>query len=171
MSAFICYELTETIAGSGVSCVLKTKDPFLALADMMLKVRRPITGHVNRSLWLTKGKVGVESRAVPFNMPAVFDFITVVADKETDQPLFKIEIKTIISKKPVATGLLPSSMNHYKDNSYYKALNVLQDRLLDWAQEDVEVAKVLACIASRDPDHIFWNEQGHMDINKNLVMG
>jgi hypothetical protein len=168
VSVFVYYQLKETLANGSISCNMTTREPIQALGDLLLKVRRPITGHVNRSLWLTTISIGLESRPVLFISPAMFHLVVVVVCKDTGEYLYKVELLTNVSKEPVKLGIHAESNASYKKKSYLKPLSIIMERLSSWSNDDTDVAKTLCCFAATDPDHPFWHDQDYLTMGSGL---
>lgn len=168
LSVFVYYKLKESLADGTLSCEIKTRDPYEALAHLLIMVRKPVTGHVNRSLWLTTVKIGLEAKSVPFNTAAMFHLVMVVVAKEDNKPLYKVELTTEISEEVVDLGISEYSNKLYSEPAYVRTIDIIMKRMARWSQDNVDIAKTLCCFAARDADHPFWSDQDYLTMGTGL---
>ena len=170
MGRGICYLVRETIGESFISHEFRTKRLFELVADWLLKVRSPVTNHVNRNSWMTEVKVEIKSNPTRFKVDGFFDYEISVFDKKSERILLKIDVKTEIYNGEISPINSGSNLKHYENKTYVKTRKMLENRLQDWFKNDIGAILVLACCASTDPDHIFWLDQGFMSKGLGLSM-
>ena len=170
MCAGICYLVTETINENEISHQFKTNKYHEAISDWLLKVRSPISNHVNRSSWQTDVSIAIKSNPTTFKIDGFIDYDVNILDKKTNKLLIKISITTHLYKHISEMTSKGKNIRHYQSSSYLKTRIMIENRIREWVGNDAGAISVLACCASSNPDHIFWLEQGIQNKSLGLEM-
>lgn len=169
MSVFVYYEIKEVKSCGEVTCFRRSKDPFMILSDFLAKVKNPVTGHKNKAAWACNVQVQNFPRSSSYKSKAVFSFVLIMYDKDTKEKILSIDVSTRVSNKELPCGFDKVTYKSYRSDGSLRAVSKLRNRMIEWSKSDLDVCRTLALFASANPDHIFWNEETHIDKDVLLV--
>lgn len=146
----VAYEVREVFQGR-ITCVLVT--PYLpeALADLLLKSRRPINRPVHH------GGVGdqVLTRIIPQRAALHTRLQLDVVDADSFDLYSRAALSAFESDGSQSTGLA-RAIRLYREPHYGLARQRLAEILLKEANYHPDVTLALACCAACQPNHPFW---------------
>lgn len=154
----LIYRIKEERATGELTSMLDTENPFVALADIMLKAKRPLDCKVSIRLLTSKTSVKIWQPPSSINEPEIIDMEMWVIDNDSSSVILKSRISTFLAGSDYHGGIAKESNHLYLGNTYMQVLSLVSKKIEDWTKGNIDVAKVLATYAARDPEHIFWDK-------------
>jgi hypothetical protein len=158
MSARIVYQVNELQAEtSKLTSRLQTKDPFLALADYILKAFSPLH-HINlsknqRSLLLFKSYPSLPKFAELGPMNIGWS----VQTRGIETPIVVTSLNTVITTDE-HDYMHSESLEKYRSTQYLHQLKECKYFIEDWSQEDIDIGLILTGCALIDAAHPLWDD-------------
>lgn len=156
MGSVVCYVVQEKNKSGQITSAYRTYDYFMALADLMLKLKKPLNVELRKKCSADKSAVYIDDCVLA---PDFFEYVNisfVVADKQNLCRLLTVAIDTALIGSDEDIGFLPVSDPAYRTESYFNSVKTIARRLREWSCDDYDVARVISVCATRDPSHIFW---------------
>ncbi|MDT8924888.1 hypothetical protein RBE51_19050 [Pseudomonas taiwanensis] len=149
----IIYVVEEINRIGVVRSMLNTEDPWMAMADWLLKIHRPVglkpgTKVGDGSLHFRSTGQCMPVDVLMIELKGFFDF--------HDECVREVRLSTYASQRLVDDGYHPMSGELYKSPEYGHAVMTLSSRIKDFVQGNLDVAYVLAQFAAQDTQHQFW---------------
>lgn len=143
------YKVEFTNKIDGIISAFTVESFWLAMSDFALKSKTLIsnTNKSNRNIVVRTGFVK--------NCPSAVFMETETIDSNTGKTLFFVSIKTI-PDRGVGCGFSPFTPHKYRSESYISALTFTAKRLNQLSKGQVEVGKVIACLASKNDKSELW---------------
>lgn len=159
METRACYIVQEKNKEKTITSTYHTTDYFMAMADVLLKLKKPLNMEIRRKIDIDKTIVSVDSGVVIYDF---FEYINIhftVFDKNTLAPLLTIQLDTVLVPAESEMGFTINTYPIYQDSSYQNSIHVIAKRLREWSFDDYDIARVLLICATRDSSHIFWMQR------------
>lgn len=149
----IIYVVEEMNRIGVVRSMLNTEDPWMALADWLLKIHRPVgfkpgTKVGDGSLHFRSTGKCMPVDVLMIELKGFFDF--------NDECVREVSLSTYASQRLVDDGYHPMSGELYKSPEYEHAVMTLSNRIKAFVKGNLDVAYVLAQFAAQDTQHQFW---------------
>lgn len=152
------YVINEKTENGLTTCLFITQDPLEAFADMLIKLRIPVTGGTNLNIRKRTVVSSIKANPAPINNPYCFDFLGRISDIHSNELQMKITLNTLVTEKEYNCGYHKNSNHRYFSESYDKSLTAIKNRLTSWSASDIDIARAVLFFAAINPDHLFWNE-------------
>jgi hypothetical protein len=170
MTSKLLYKVQEKTIDGKITCTFYTQYFFMAIADMMLKAKRPLNGKVCKKIYSNEVSVVSIQHNTPLEHPYILSMETNVFDKEINKLKYQVIISTLLAPEDVYDGIGLNSDPAYLVSSYYNSIVEVAYRAKYWTKGDMNAAKVLAVFASRDSEHLFWSQFSFGSKMKSLSM-
>lgn len=166
----LIYRITESRPDGQITSLLDTDDGFIALADIMMKSKKPLGKKTSTNINTSETRISIWQPSSSIYEPEIIDIEMVIIDVASNTNILKIRLSTFFANKEYVCSLHSSSDPYYKSKAYEKTINRIGNKVRDWTKSDMEVAKVLAVYAARDPEHIFWEMDRNLSKALSLSM-
>lgn len=150
------YKVELTDGFADIISAFTVESFWLAMSDFALKSKILIS-NTNKS----NRNIVVRTRFVK-NCPSAVFMQTETIDSNTGKTLFFVNIKTIRDRN-VGFGFSSFTPHKYRSESYVSALTFTAKRLNQLSKGNVEVGKVIACLASKNDKSELWVKKGLPD--------
>lgn len=149
----IIYVVEEVNRLGSVRSMLNTEDPWMAIADWLLKTHRPVGFRPG----VRAGDGSLHFRSVGQCMPVDVLMIDLKGHFDFhDECVREVRLSTYASQRLVDDGYHPMSGELYKSPEYTHAVKTLGERMRTFSKGNLDVAYVLAQFAAQDAQHQFW---------------
>lgn len=166
----LIYRIREVDATERVTCIFHTEDPFIALADILLKAKNPLGDHFTNKSSKINIRINIWNHFIPVYHPEFIEIEMWITDKISKETILKVRLSTFIANKNYKAILDPKSELIYHGIGYESALLIIRDKIKKWFGNDVELAKILTICAARDQYHSFWKKKKDPNKKKDLDM-
>ena len=149
----IIYVVEEVNRVGSVRSMLNTEDPWMALADWLLKTHRPIGFKTGTRA----GDGSLHFKSTGGCMP--IDVLKIELNGEFhwhDELVRHVKLSTYASQPMFDEGFHPLSGELYKSEEYRHAVLTLGERIKKFSRGNLDVAYVLCQFAAQDTQHLFW---------------
>lgn len=138
-----------------------------AVADVLSKIRCPLSGHKNFTNRQSEVYVKFQSIPCRFNFDGIVNMIFYVFNKSNDEVLFSVKIQSSLSRTPI-TFPEEGSLTDFHNLEWQVLLRrYLNKNVKEYCDNRIGVMGVLLSAAGVDPDHNFWGEEDYDSLSLN----
>ena len=159
MQRHIFYELAEHDGKARQLSLMRSDDPLMCLAAMLLKLRRPSSIAISNKVPQSQRTITIERSNEFSEVAAYIDMKASLSIRGSEETPLTLLLSTGLAHEPIRNGMWTTESREPGFPAYRAILERMRRRMHRWCEGSLEAALILTAFAAQDTDHGFWQDR------------
>ncbi len=150
MKQALLYTVTQFSEDDETISFLETGSPVVAISDFTIKTKMFYKNDLSCDITI--------QQMPGYEQPEIMKMISIVKNVENNQrkSVIYLETKKVLVSANIEEGFSPNTQKKFTNESYIAALSEVAKSFSSLSGGNLEIMKIIAVVAGKDPDHELW---------------